>query len=144
MDRAAIAACPIMVVGVVMLCGGCPPAHPKKRPPLHARPRLGKVIVSVHDRYGSMSLIKYRMRGVWVSIGFFDPSILPIGRVFLTSVGLLMGLPLTWRLLPARREAAARVGWRAPCGSARWRGGGTRRVPRRGRVAAYVRSDDGS
>ena len=64
-------------------------------------------------RFGSMSLIKYRMRGVWVSIGFFDPSILPIGRVFLTSVGLLMGLPLTWRLLPARREAAARVGWRA-------------------------------
>ena len=64
-------------------------------------------------RYGSMSLIKYRMRGVWVSIGFFDPSILPIGRVFLTSVRRLMGLPLTWRLLPARREAAARVGWRA-------------------------------
>jgi hypothetical protein len=34
MDRAVIVACPIMVVGVVMLCGGCPPAHPKKRPPI--------------------------------------------------------------------------------------------------------------
>jgi hypothetical protein len=34
MDRAAIVACPIMVVGVVMSCGGCPPEHPKKRPPM--------------------------------------------------------------------------------------------------------------
>src|SRR5580698_8457814 len=33
MDRAAIVACPIMVAGVVMFCGGCPPEHPKRRRP---------------------------------------------------------------------------------------------------------------
>src|SRR6516165_613270 len=30
-----------------MLCGGCPPEYPKKLPPLHARPCLRQVIVSV-------------------------------------------------------------------------------------------------
>jgi hypothetical protein len=34
MDRAAIVACPIMVMDVVILCGDCPPEHPKKRPPM--------------------------------------------------------------------------------------------------------------
>jgi hypothetical protein len=53
MDRAAIVACPIMVVGVVMLMRHCPTEYPKKRPPLHACPRLGKLIVSADVAFGS-------------------------------------------------------------------------------------------
>jgi hypothetical protein len=49
MDRAAIVACPIMVVGVVMLCGTAQPSTP----PLHACPRLGKLIVSADVAFGS-------------------------------------------------------------------------------------------
>jgi len=39
--------------------------------------------------------------------------ILPVGKVCLTSVPTLYELPLTRRSVPAHREAAARVGWRA-------------------------------
>src|SRR5262249_29946255 len=41
MDRVASVGGPIMVVGVVMLCGGCPAF--KETPPLHAGPCLRKV-----------------------------------------------------------------------------------------------------
>jgi hypothetical protein len=49
MDRAAIVACPIMVVGVVMLCGGCPPEHPKKRPPVKRCSSLQKPKTEKHN-----------------------------------------------------------------------------------------------
>ena len=76
-------------------------------------------------------------------MGPFDPSILPIGRLLPTSVGLLMGLPLTLRLLPARREAAAKS-WLASvlrfCTmAARWNSSRARRDP----ASAYAQSSDG-
>jgi len=62
MDRAPIVTCPIMVVGVVMLCG--PTEYPKKRPPLHACPRLGKLIVSADVAFGSKADIAARPHNV--------------------------------------------------------------------------------
>jgi hypothetical protein len=53
MDKAAIVACPIKVVGVVMLCGTAQPSIQMKRPPLHGCPRLGKLIVSADVAFGS-------------------------------------------------------------------------------------------
>ena len=44
MNRVASVGCPFMVVSVVMLCGGCPPAYPKKHPPLRSKPRVARSV----------------------------------------------------------------------------------------------------
>jgi hypothetical protein len=54
MDRAAILACPIMVVGVVMYAAP-PNQASEETPAASCSPRLGKVIVSVDVAVGSIS-----------------------------------------------------------------------------------------
>src|ERR1035438_5645254 len=44
MNRVASVGCPFMVVGVVILCGGSPPAYPKKSPPLRSKPRVARSV----------------------------------------------------------------------------------------------------
>ena len=51
MDRAAIVACPIMVVGVVMSCGTAQPSTAAS-----CLPRLEKLIVSAYVAFGSADI----------------------------------------------------------------------------------------
>jgi integrase len=56
MNRVASVGCPFMVVGVVMLCGGCPPAYPKKHPPLRSKPRVARSVLDTLPSAGKFVL----------------------------------------------------------------------------------------
>jgi hypothetical protein len=53
MDRAAIVACPIMVVGIVMLCGAAQPIIQRNARRFMLAPAWGKLIVSADVAFGS-------------------------------------------------------------------------------------------